>query len=251
MSPLPVYLPTAWALPKLVITGISGLRNPVSDLVFWDRPDSCVALGATRNRDIDFKPEVKSLRQTSEFFSFRCSLNQEGVHSLHRGLLVELEVAGQQKAALSFCDLNQLLIVEGAGIFDVLAKHAKPSGKLPKHAVGYELQFPPPNIAVEPNLYHFPSFLKFVMKAVITNLLLISHGYSVLREERLKIGITDELIRLALGIEDPEGSIADQDKPLTRSIKEKFLWQEVFRRRFTARMVLAREKPYVRASKEH
>ena len=39
-----------------------------------------------------------------------------------------------------------------------------------------------------------------------------SSHYYVPREERLKIGITDELIRLALGIEDPEDIIADLDQ---------------------------------------
>jgi len=140
VSPPPVYFPTAWTLPKLIKTRKGCLRNPVGDLLFWDGPDSCVALGTTRNRDIDFKHEVKPLRQASELFSFCCALNQKGVHSLHRSLLIEFEVTGQQKTALSFCDLNQLLIVKGAGIFDVLAKHAKPSCELPEHAICYELQ---------------------------------------------------------------------------------------------------------------
>ena len=39
-----------------------------------------------------------------------------------------------------------------------------------------------------------------------------SSHYYVPRVERLKIGITDELIRLALGIEDPKDIIADLDQ---------------------------------------
>ena len=89
------------------------------------------------------------------------------------------------------------------------------------------------------------------MKAVITNLLLISHGYSLPREERLKIGITDELIRLAPGIEDRKTASLIQTKPLTRSIKEKVSLARGLPREFTTGMVLAHEKPYERAGRNH
>ena len=38
--------------------------------------------------------------------------------------------------------------------------------------------------------------------------------YSMTREERLEIGILDELVRLAIGFEDPKDIIADLDKGL-------------------------------------
>jgi cystathionine beta-lyase/cystathionine gamma-synthase len=34
------------------------------------------------------------------------------------------------------------------------------------------------------------------------------------REERLKLGITDSLVRLSIGIEDPDDLIADLDQAL-------------------------------------
>jgi cystathionine beta-lyase/cystathionine gamma-synthase len=39
-----------------------------------------------------------------------------------------------------------------------------------------------------------------------------SSHYYVSKEDRAKAGITDELVRLALGIEDPEDIIADLDQ---------------------------------------
>jgi hypothetical protein len=36
------------------------------------------------------------------------------------------------------------------------------------------------------------------------------------REERIEIGILDELVRLAVGFEDPEDSIADFDQALSK-----------------------------------
>jgi cystathionine gamma-synthase len=38
--------------------------------------------------------------------------------------------------------------------------------------------------------------------------------YAMTREERLAIGVLDELVRLAVGFEDPEDIIADLDRAL-------------------------------------
>jgi len=43
----------------------------------------------------------------------------------------------------------------------------------------------------------------------------MTHG-SVPREERLKVGMTDSLIRLSVGIEDIEDLIQDLDKALAK-----------------------------------
>jgi cystathionine beta-lyase len=46
----------------------------------------------------------------------------------------------------------------------------------------------------------------------------MTHG-AIPREERLKAGLTDGLIRLSVGIEDEADLIADLDAAITKSLK--------------------------------
>jgi cystathionine beta-lyase/cystathionine gamma-synthase len=43
--------------------------------------------------------------------------------------------------------------------------------------------------------------------------------YRITRKERYALGITDQLFRLALGVEDPADLIDDLDQALARSAK--------------------------------
>jgi cystathionine gamma-lyase len=56
------------------------------------------------------------------------------------------------------------------------------------------------------------------VESLISHPVSMTHG-SIPREERLKAGLTDGLIRLSVGVEDVKDLIADLDRALTRSLK--------------------------------
>ena len=56
------------------------------------------------------------------------------------------------------------------------------------------------------------------VETLITHPAMVTY-YRITRKERYAIGITDQLCRLAVGVEDPDDLIADLDQALRKSAK--------------------------------
>ena len=73
---------------------------------------------------------------------------------------------------------------------------------------------------------HFSYDLDFIhigpslggVESLITHPAMVTY-YRITRKQRYEIGITDQLMRLAVGIEDPADIIADLDQALRKSAK--------------------------------